>query len=84
MGMLLRANGTQEEIKPAGKRFTLAEMQSLVGGQIELTRTVGGQLMLMNEEGKLQRLPFNRKASALFAQDQILGDVVLLDPGELD
>jgi len=35
MAKLFKTDGTVEDVKPKGKKFTLAEMQKFVGGYIE-------------------------------------------------
>ena len=41
------------------------------------------KLMIVNEEGKLNGLPFNAKASELYP-DVIVGDVLVCDLKEVD
>jgi len=84
--MLIRADGTEVEITPKAKKFSLEELQALVGGYIEAVPHVPGGLdadddMICNEEGKLRGMPLNRKASMLAAQ-LIVGDVVILKRGK--
>lgn len=81
-GLLIKTDGTQTEVEPAdGKRFSLKELQGFVGGYIELVRLPTGMDIWLNEEGKLNDLTFNEKATALangvIAQsDYIVGDVL--------
>jgi uncharacterized protein DUF3846 len=82
---LIRVDGSQVEITSKGKKFTLEELQALVGGYIESVPHLPGGLsreadMICNEEGKLIGLRFNATASAL-AQQNIVGDVVVLRRG---
>lgn len=85
--MLIRAEGSMEEIQPAnGVAFVLEEMQKYVGGYIEML-SIPPKVMVMNEEGKLNRLPHNRTATALTRgilspDDVVVGDVVICTPAE--
>ena len=86
MATLYRVDGTQEEVKPAnGVRFTLTELQGFVGGLIEQARTIAGDLMYCDEEGKLKSKLVNRIATARYRfgyLDPIVGDVVVLTAAE--
>lgn len=88
MATLLRTDGSEQEVQPAnGKSFTLAEMQSLVDGFIEIL-DVGEGVMVLNEEAKIHDLPFNARATAiarpfLFWFDSgICGDVLVCKHSE--
>lgn len=56
-------------------------IRSAVGGYIEALTLADGLTLWCNEEGKLQRLPVNRQASALIrlfgVDDLIVGDALL-------
>jgi hypothetical protein len=92
VAILLRVDGTEEERHPAGTAWTLKELQTAVGGYIELVPHLGELQMLVNEEGKLQDLPVNQTATFLVTMiyarkgipmlDFIVGDVLLLDGEE--
>ncbi len=74
-------NGKIKKLEyPDGKLIPLEEYQKQVGGNIE-TVSVGmdGVIMLVNEEGKLGTLPFNRMASFIYVDllDYIVGDALL-------
>ena len=45
---------------------TLKEAQAYVGGYVEGISMPNGDYLIMNEEGKLQNLPFNEEASNLW------------------
>jgi hypothetical protein len=81
MAKLIRSNGTIEEIHPAnGVNFELRELQTLVGGYIQLARTHDGAFMVLDEEGKLKSKPFNLLATTLYRygeHDPIVGDVII-------
>lgn len=71
-------------IKPMnGHHYTLTELQSYVGGNIETLRIGNGKLLVIDEEGKLKgRLP-NRIATGWILregyQDFIAGTALLID-----
>ena len=71
-----------------GKDFTLAELQKLVFGYVEVVNMPGALILVVNDDGK-GRLPPNAQASAVwydaykdqdvdFAGDYIAGDAVLM------
>lgn len=73
-----------EEIIP-----DLATMQGLVDGYIETVPLIGDLygVMVINEEGKLQNLPFNEQATLLaniFTDDVIVGTAVIVGPYDDD
>lgn len=85
IGTLYRVNGEVLEVHPInGKKFSLNELQTYVGGLIELvpgTSRKGNPAAWMNEEGKLIPLRPNREATRLFmtgawSRETILGDVI--------
>lgn len=81
VGQLIKADGTVTEIVPEkGKKFTLQELQKLVGGYVERLQLPGRAVMIANEEGYPMGLPHNAKASEIAGRD-IVGDVVVLPRG---
>jgi hypothetical protein len=91
-GVILKTNGEAHEVLPAdGKAFSLEELQEAVGGLIELVRLTCGCNMFINEEGKLNGLEANHRASWLFwnshpaafdVGDFICGDAIITRDGE--
>ncbi len=88
---IYRTNGNDEGSTPANDGvYTLEELQAIVGGHIEIVALSDGRLMVCNEEGKLLGLPFNAKATALFAKggrmwfDPVAGDVLVCAPNYLE
>jgi Domain of unknown function (DUF3846) len=83
MAMLLRTDGTSEHLPPPnGIHWNLPELQTLVGGFIEIVRTHDGKYLVLDEEGKNKRKPLNPVATGLYqygAHDPIVGDAVLID-----
>lgn len=83
-GTYITSDGIETQVTPHdGKKFSLEELQKFVGGMIELTRTNKPvRDMWVNEEGKLDGLPINRKATALYQyglQDPICGNVLVIN-----
>lgn len=80
---LYRSDGTEEQLHPAnGIHWTLAEMQTLVGGCIEVAATHDGRYLICDEEGKLKRKPLNQTATSLYrfgSYDPIAGDALVVD-----
>ena len=88
MATLIKSNGEEENVLPNNKRdFQLDELQKYVGGLIEIVKTKDGRTMVINEEGKINELPINQKATALYQYNEfdfIIGDVVICDSNEID
>lgn len=88
MALHIKTDGTETTVQPAdGKRFTLAELQGYVGGLIEIVKTHDKRTMYVNEEGLVDNLPRNAKASGLIDScyltiDGVRGDVLVLDKGK--
>lgn len=89
--ILYKSNGEQIPVTPQdGKYFSLQELQSFVGGYIEVLPLPGtDRVMIVNEEGKLEGLPYNLLATALmksFLQpgDFIVGHALTCDRQQLD
>ncbi len=88
MAKIIKTTGEEITVVPKnGKDFDLAEMQEIVGGHIEIVflginkETKKLMILVVNEEGKLNRLPFNSKATQLYhtcigPYDVIVGDVL--------
>ena len=87
MATLYRANGTPTPIKPKkGKRFTVGELQKLVGGYVELI-PIPGHYLAVNEDGKLLDLNYNSNATRLvhqFGYGYVVGDAVYCDAEQID
>ena len=83
MATLIPAAGEAREIAPAdGQRFSLAELQAMVGGYIEALRAPDGRWLFLNEDGKRLELPVNAAVTQLMALrlqpgDYIVGDVII-------
>jgi hypothetical protein len=67
MATLIKSNGEETNILPQNKTdFKLDELQNYVGGLIETVRTKDNKIMVINEEGKINELPMNEKATELY------------------
>lgn len=81
--VIIRANGTNELV---GDEVSLATLQRIVGGYIEVVAIPDGALVA-NEDGYSMGLPPNRAASMLAHASgrpmMLVGDVVVLDCEEL-
>lgn len=92
MAKLIKSDGTEEIVYPRGKKWTLLELQTAVGGYIEIMPGIGKLRLIMDEEGLLKMKPLNVKATdiveealagkQLWYHPTIVGDVLILDPGE--
>ena len=87
MGVLIKADATQESISPtSGKAFSLEELQGFVGGYIEHIVITDGRDSFINEEGKLKGLLYNSYATELYSNphDVICGDMIVCETGEVE
>jgi hypothetical protein len=88
MATLIKSNGEETNVLPKNKTdFKLDELQNYVGGFIEIVKTKDGRTMVINEEGKINELPINQKATDLYLHgnfDFIVGDVVVCNSNEID
>lgn len=81
---IIKTSGERISVKPEnGTDFELHEMQEIVGGWIEIVYLRDGRIMVVNEEGKVNRLEPNIVATnLLLAQggwDMVVGDVLVCD-----
>lgn len=77
LGQLWKPDGTVSAVRPEdGKRFKLPQMQTLVGGYIEIVPRSSPRAYC-NEEGLLNKLPYNEAASKAF-QIPLVGNVLQL------
>lgn len=84
----IRSDGTQELFEYDPRNGGLEELQARVGGWIEAAPVFNSRLsMYCNEEGKIDGLPLNLRASMLLdpnARDVIAGDVVVVGAPDAD
>lgn len=83
MAKVITTTGAISEVQPKnGKFFELEELQKVVGGYIEIINLCNDQIMVVNEEGKLEDLPYNFIATQMYqrntrALDYIAGDALV-------
>lgn len=83
MAQIIKTTGEIIDTQPSnGTDFSLTELQAVVGGFIEVVHLPDGRLMVVNDEGKLNGLPVNPKASELYP-DIIVGDVLVCEHYEI-
>ena len=76
MAKLFKVDGTVENVKPEnGKSFSLAELQKMVGGLIQVVPVFRTKLIVVDEEGRLKNYKHNVIAS-LLVMDEVKGDIV--------
>ena len=87
MATLIKSNGEETNVTPKNKTdFQLDELQKFVGGLIEIVKTKEGRTMVINEEGKINDLPINQKASEQYQYNEfdfIAGDVLICNESEI-
>ena len=87
MATLIKTNGVETNLTPQNKTdFQLTELQKIVGGLIQIVKTKDGRTMVINEEGKINDLPINQKASELYRYNEfdfIAGDVLICNENEI-
>ena len=86
-GILYKTDGTSKKIKVS----TFIEARKIVcnfdeNGLAEIVRLHGGNLLLIDEEGKLKNYPINKLATslahlneAIYPHDCIVGDAILFE-----
>ena len=95
----IKANTTAEEFKIITDKKDepkYPEVKEFVGGMVEAVTFPNGDLLLLNEEGKLMGLPLNEKASKLWSEtfdndnyitgrnDFVVGPAILIRAKALD
>jgi hypothetical protein len=85
MATVIKVDGTVATVEPKARHFSLEELQGFVGGYIEIIQLHDGRAMVLNEEGKLEGLPFNAEATGLArlagiaTNDYIVGNVIVCE-----
>lgn len=86
MAQLIHVNGTSETVNPADevRGFTLREMYDLLDCElIQIVYVDNGNILVVDEEGKLKQRPVNYEASTHCDFDMIVGPALLCSPGEV-
>ena len=92
MAQIIKTDGQIVPVEPKnGTDFQLDELQQIVGGYVQLfpLANEAGEVMVMNEDGKIEGLPMNNKATELAAKrlfqgDYIVGDVLVCKTEQID
>ena len=91
MAQIIKSNGQTTEVTPKnGTDFSLEELQTIVGGWIEIVNLRDGRLLCLDEEGKLKGKERNYVATDIYRQafpqckDFIVGDVLLCNEDQID
>ncbi len=72
MATLYPLDENTRTITPAnGKTFTLEELQTAVGGPVQLIRFSSTQVLFVHEEGQMRQLPINEKVTESIGQDRL-------------
>lgn len=74
----LRTDSTAEVVEIGG----LKDMQKAVGGYFETARLDDPFRLIVNEEGAINGLKVNVKATRLYGWSPIFGDVLIMKSGE--
>ena len=75
----LSLNSNVEEFPPAdGKRYTIEELQEMVGGFFQIVSLEEKHIVLANEDGLSKRLPRNEFASYLYGK-HLVGNVAVVN-----
>lgn len=85
--VIIMADGLLKKVDPAnGTDFSLNELNEIVDGYIEVLH-IGDKLLVCNEEGKLNNLSYNAKATRLInaagIKDYIVGNVLFCDKDKI-
>jgi len=80
MAKLLKTDG---EVIENVDISSLEKMQNLVGGYIQIVYLEGQRMLIVNEEGLLNQLPINDKASEVYGHP-LVGNVIDCSVNELN
>lgn len=90
MATIIKAHGEAFSIEPRNNNdFSLSELQAIVSGYIEIVPLKGNDVMVVNEEGKLNGLAINHTATRIYmeanpyALDIIVGDVLICNRNQI-
>lgn len=87
MATIYKTDGSTEKVNPAnGSSFSLKELQTVVGGYVDIIYQLPGdanRIMVVNDEGRLKGLPRNGDASAISGRT-IAGDVLVCLRSEVE
>jgi len=81
--IIYRSNGEVERIAPKNdKDYKLEELREIVGGYIQICQGDDGNILIVDEEGKLKHKDLNERATQwyhtyVYPADYIVGDALL-------
>jgi len=75
-GVLLEVDGTSRKVKFKDSYYPTCK--KLIGGWLELVRTIDNRTLVVDEEGLIKNLPINNQASLLYRGGRIVGRAILL------
>jgi hypothetical protein len=68
---IIKTTGEEIKVEPKnGTDFSLQELQKIVGGYVEIVDISENEYMIVNEEGHLVDLAYNKKATEIFKQSR--------------
>ena len=90
--IVLEAGKSEGYVQSYPESPSLADMQEIVGGYIELVHLNESQYMVVNEDGHILELPYNQLANKMLAQlrpefatrNVIVGNVFLIDKKDIE
>lgn len=84
-GICFKTDKTKETVVFKGQHATLEEMQAIVGGYIQIIYLKDNNVLVVNEEGKMNNLPYNELATSEWisraenVSDFIVGNALLIN-----
>jgi len=82
-GKLFTTDGRIVDVTFSSTHAQLREMQDLVGGYIEVLWLKDGNVLVVNEEGKINGLDYNETATEVIQEngmdDIIVGNAILME-----
>lgn len=90
MARLYKTNGEVLNVHPENNHdFSLEELQNYVEGDIQIVHLSDNEVLVVNEEGKLHRLPFNENATKVWIKyygksDYIVGNALVCNSDEIE
>lgn len=77
-GMWIKTNGETIIVEPKnGTDFKYEELREFVNGSIETVFLKNNEIMIVNEEGKLNQLDINADATNIYIQSYGLNDFIV-------
>lgn len=87
-GLLITPDGNANDVEFDGEFASLEELQKCVEGYIEILGLKGGKALVVNEEGKMNGLQINDRATYIIGEhgidDIIVGNALLIESKYID